>query len=184
MSLPSKAYVSVKHRSQLDNKYNPLGSCNVTCVAMTMSFFGIKGDNSEPQLEDQLYQKCLSAGWSRHDPYDLDKLFAWKAVPSIFTEKATVDQVKKHLASGKPCIFHGWFTRSGHIIECHGYDDSAYGGKGAFICHDPNGEWNASGYTFQEGAGVDVRYSYAMIKKICAADGDFWVHFVGAEKLP
>lgn len=177
MSLPKRANVQVPYFSQLDNRLEPYGTCNVTCVAMVMASKGIVGDGSMPQLEDQLTAKCYKEGWDRHSPADLQKLFAWKKVLSKFSYTATQAELKACLASGRPAILHGYFTRSGHIIVAKGYDDTAYNGTGAFICHDPNGEWNRTGYTHQAGAGKDVLYSYAMIRETCQTDGQFWVHF-------
>lgn len=171
-----KKNLNVPYFSQLDNKYVPGGTCNVTSVAMCLAFFGIVGDGSERQLEDQLTQKCWAEQWDRHSPYDLAKLFAWKKIPHRFTERATFAEVKKHLDNGKPCIFHGWFTRSGHIVAVRGYDDSAYGGKGAFVLNDPAGEWHNWGYS---GSGEGVRYSYELINRLCCPDGNLWCHFVG-----
>ncbi len=177
MQLPRKVDIQMKYLSQRDNQIAPWGTCNCTCVAMCMAKAGIVGDGSLPQLEDQLTQKMLKEGWNRQNPYHLQHLFTWKKVPSMFDPKATVEQVKQHLASGKPCITHGWFTPSGHIIVLKGYDDAAYNGRGAWICHDPNGEWNADGYSHQQGAGESVLYSYQMIRETCQTGGQFWVHF-------
>ncbi len=46
--------LNVPYLSQLDNINNPHGSCNVTCVAMCLSFFGkaLKNPATGQQLED------------------------------------------------------------------------------------------------------------------------------------
>lgn len=170
-----KANLNVPYFSQLDNKLNPYGTCNTTCVAMAMAFRGIKGDGSG-QLEDQLTAKCNAEGWDRHSPWDLQKLFKWKKLKSEFDPKSNREKIKNHLKNG-PVIVHGYFTRSGHIILIKGFDDTAYNGRGAFVVNDPNGEWHADGYTYQEGAGNGALYSYAMIDRLCSPDGDFWAHY-------
>lgn len=172
-----KVDLRVPFLSQLDNKFEPYGTCNVTSVAMVMRFYGIVGDGSQPQLEDQLYQKCVKEGWDRHNPAHLARLFFWKGLEDVFKTDATWDQARAHLGGGNPLIVHGYFTRSGHIIVIRGFDDAAYGGKGAFIVNDPNGEWAEGGYLHHSGAGNGALYSYPMMQRLCSPDGSLWLHF-------
>lgn len=65
--------LKVPFLSQLDNRRNPYGSCNVTCVAMCLYYLGYPRQQGT-QLEDQLYQRLEDLGKSRHDPYDLQFL--------------------------------------------------------------------------------------------------------------
>ena len=76
--------LNVPYLSQLDNLYEPNGTCNTTSVAMVMQYFGIQGDGSGLQLEDQLTKKCWTEGWDRHSPTDLVKLFKWKGIKDKF----------------------------------------------------------------------------------------------------
>ena len=156
---------------QTDNKYNPHGACNVTSIAMALSFLGIKGDGSEKQLEDQLYQWLLKKGLSRHSPYDLAKLVESKGKKDNFNPIANFTQIKKHIDAGFPVVIHGFFTRSGHIIECHGYNEIG------LICHDPYGDWE-DGYLGSVNNGKNVLYTYHLIKQLCNPDNEFWVHFI------
>ena len=59
--------------SQLDNQRNPMGSCNVTCLAMALAYLGILY-SSGAQLEDALYRSMETLGWDRHDPNHLKAL--------------------------------------------------------------------------------------------------------------
>jgi uncharacterized protein YvpB len=154
---------------QTDNIFNPNGACNVTSIAMCLSFLGIVGDGSSPQLEDQLYQLCLSKSWSRHSPIDLVKVVRFKGKKDTFITNGTIEQIKKHIDRGFPCVIHGYFTRSGHIIEVHGYDE-----KG-LICHDPYGSYQ-DGYSSKVSNGKNINYSYDLIKRVCMPDGDLWLH--------
>lgn len=65
--------LNVPYLSQLDNHFNPYGSCNVTCVAMCLYFLGYPRHEGT-QLEAELYQKLEKLGRSRCDPYDLKYL--------------------------------------------------------------------------------------------------------------
>ena len=53
--LPIEVNLPVPYLSQLDHKYRPSGTCNVTSVAMCLMYFGIKPETKEPQLEDELF---------------------------------------------------------------------------------------------------------------------------------
>lgn len=164
--------LDVSFFSQLDNKFNPYGSCNVTSIAMCLSFLGIKGDGSKAQLEDQLYKLCDDNGLSRHSPYDLVKLVNLKGKKDDFTSTAKLSDIVKSINLGKPTVIHGFFTRSGHIIECHGYDPNG------FICHDPYGDYKDR-YTTSPNSGKNVYYSTEIIKKVCMPDGNLWLHSIG-----
>ena len=169
--------LEVPYLTQLDNLYEPLGTCNTTSVAMVMKYYGVKGDGSELQLEDQLTKRCWAKGLDRHSPTDLVKLFEWKKLNDRFTASASWDEVRQWLTDGNPCIVHGYFTRSGHIVVIRGFDDAAYNGRGAFIINDPNGEWNDWGYEHGQNKGKAVLYSYSMMQRLCSPDGQLWIHF-------
>ena len=149
--------------TQLDNVNNPHGSCNVTSVAMCMAYFGHPGINgSGVQLEDELYQFMLDRGLSRHSPTDLAHLLQLYGYQDDFQADAKWEEVKSWLEQGKPCIVHGWFTASGHIVTIIGYCDQGW------IIHDPYGKWSPSGYdTYTSGAGLV--YGYQDMKDISAA---------------
>jgi len=172
-----KVVLNVPYLSQRDNLYNPSGACNVTSVAMAMKWFGIVGDGSLPQLEDQLYVKASKEGWSRHHPWGIQKLFEWKGLVDRFDEQATVQKIRTHfLNRGGPVVIHGFFTRFGHIPVIIGFDDLAYNGRGAFVLHDPWGEYP---YYLNQGSGINVRYSYNLLTTSpVSPDGFIFAHFV------
>lgn len=169
--VPAEVKLKVPYKSQLDNDQDPYGTCNVTSIAMTMAYFGVKPKNPNQQLEDEFHDWIDKKGLDRHSPADLAKLVQAYGHKDRFTTKATIQDVQEWLAQGNPAIVHGYFTQSGHIICLIGYN-----AKG-FIVNDPYGEWWESGYdTSRSGAGLT--YSYSMIDRTCRSDGDFWVHFI------
>lgn len=169
---PSTVELNIPYLSQLDNEWNPHGSCNVTCVAMCLAYLGhpIKNSYGE-QLEDELYSYCLNNALSRHSPTDLAKLIHKYGYKDDFQPDAKWSDVKKWLDSGKPIIVHGWFTRSGHIIVIKGYNEKGW------IVNDPYGEWFSWGYDTSV-SGKGLTYSYGMMKQVCGTDGDLWIHYV------
>lgn len=170
-------------QSQLDNRLNPYGSCNVTSVAMVLQFFGFKG-TGDGQLEDQLYQWMQVRGLSRHSPQDLAYLIETYTKDThkplkdrLVTHwggngKQSWEAVKKHLNAGFPVICHGYFTRFGHIVVIRGYND-----KG-FVINDPYGEWFTNGYD-TSASGCNLTYSYGLMDRLCRTeDGQNWLHFI------
>lgn len=170
VSLNSSICLTVPYKSQLDNEYNPTGSCNVTSLAMCLAFYGRRGE-TDRQLEDELYLYMDRNGLDRHNPLDLAFVAEQYGIKDYFTESGTIEQCRKHIANGNPCIIHGWFSRSGHIIVLVGYDDSG------FVVHDPYGEWCEDGYD-TEVSGAFLHYSYDLINRVCIPDGSFWVHYI------
>lgn len=166
--------------SQTDNELNPSGACNVTSVAMCLSHLGIRGDASYFQLEDQVYQRCLDNDWSRHDPLGLKAVA--ESYPNIrdhLTTNGSLIDIKQALTSGQPCVIHGYFTRFGHIVAVHGFDD-----KGLFV-NDPWGEWFDWGYFRNDEdypeRGKNVHYSWGLISRLCSPESlanpqHIWLH--------
>lgn len=159
------------YKSQLDNWYNPTGSCNVTSIAMCLQYLGVPRRGSSGQFEDELYQYALNMGYSRWSPYDLAKIVRDYGAKDYFTENGNLEDIQDWLISGQPVVIHGYFTAFGHIMPVVGYDE-----KG-LIVHDPYGEWFPSGYR-TDLSGAYLTYSYALIRRTCMPDGDFWVHFI------
>lgn len=159
------------YKSQLDNFYNPTGACNVTSMAMCLQFLGKSRRDNIGQFEDELYEYTLNKGLSRWNPYDLAKLVEDYGAKDLFKENAVIEEVQDWLTDGKPAVIHGYFTTFGHIMPVVGYD-----GIGFYV-NDPYGEWFSSGYD-KSASGAYLHYSYDLIRRVCMADGDFWVHFI------
>lgn len=168
---PPTVRLGIPYRSQLDNFYNPTGACNVTSIAMCLDFLRVPRRNRSGQYEDELYEYAIAKGYSRWDPYDLAKIVRDYGAQDYYTENATIDDVQDWLASGNPAVIHGYFTSFGHIIVAAGYDSEG------FFVHDPYGEWFPGGYDTSV-SGSYLHYSYRLIRSVCMADGDFWVHFI------
>lgn len=168
---PKTVKLPVPYKSQLDNYYNPTGSCNVTSLAMCLQYLGARRKSNVGQFEDELYEYAINNGLSRHDPNDLAKIVRAYGCRDNFTTNASIDDVTDWLAGGNPVVVHGYFTSFGHIIVFVGYDESG------FIVNDPYGEWFADGYDTSV-SGEGLNYSYNLIRSTCMPDGSFWVHFI------
>lgn len=179
--------LQVPYKSQQDNVYNPSGSCNVTSMAMCLSYLGLKLEDvegTEDQLEDRLYNYCYNHGLSRHDPYDLQKLVNAVGKPKNiiddFTACGTLDDITIALDRGYPCVIHGYFTRFGHIIVIKGYDVVKKSGYRVFYVNDPWGEYYEDGYDTSV-SGENLEYSFNLISAVCSPESasnpqHFWLH--------
>ncbi|MEG4302188.1 C39 family peptidase [Microcoleus sp. D3_18a_C4] len=165
--------LSVRHFSQLDNVYHPEGTCNLTSAAMCLDYHGVRSKNSAKQLEDELWEYVYDNGLSRHSAEDIAKVIRAHGCSDDFTWYGSIDKIKQSIVAGNPCIIHGMFTRSGHIIVVRGYDARG------LIVNDPYGEYFNTGYDTSV-SGEGLNYSYRLIKETCAYDGEFWVHHVGS----
>lgn len=194
--LPPKVNLAVPFHTQHNNQYNPGGSCNVTCIAMILKYYGIDSRTQadidlDVQLEDVLYLKTKqwdeeyglsSSSQARHQPQFLIRLLReWgeeygqgALQNSHFKELASEAEMKQHLALGNPLVIHGYFTNSGHIIVVKGYDETT----GEWICNDPNGKWLGyqGGYD-KNASGENVRYRYDQVREVCHIGGGIWCHF-------
>lgn len=138
--------LTVPYKMQLDNKFEPYSTCNVTSLAMCLEYYNAEfwynfdGDgkrhkkNKNTQLEDELYQYMFDKGLNKHYPEHLAQVARDYGIKDDFTVHGTFDRCKQHLSNGNPCIIHGYFTQPGHIIVLVGYDSTG------FIVHDPYGE--------------------------------------------
>ena len=153
--------LNVPYLSQNDNSINPSGACNVTSIAMCLKYFGIVGDGSRPQLEDQVYQRSLSLGVSRHTPEGIKAIVeSYPGMVDIMTRTGSLNDIKKAIDNGQPCIVHGYFTGFGHIIVIRGYDDNG------FFVNDPYGEWYSPG-VYHFSSGENLHYSKLLIATHC-----------------
>lgn len=151
-----------------------MGACNVTSVAMCLEYLKIKRNPNYKrfaQFEDELYQFCIDNSLDRHKPDHLAQLIRKYGAQDRFTTAGTMESVRDWIDLGLPCIIHGFFTNSGHIIVATGYDNTG------LIVHDPYGEWFDWGYD-TAASGEALHYSYGLIERTCSPDGDFWVHYV------
>jgi hypothetical protein len=167
--LPASVDLCVPWFSQRKNEFAPMGTCNLTSVAMCLYFYG-KRHRGSLSLDDELYQRCEKTGWDRHSHDDLVKVFESYGIKDSFKTDATWDEIKLHLANGNPVINSGLYTRSGHIIVFRGYDATG------FLVNDPYGEWSADGYL--DKSGENLHYSNSLVERVSIeGESQTWAHF-------
>ncbi|PSB15061.1 hypothetical protein C7B65_25315 [Phormidesmis priestleyi ULC007] len=174
--LPLSKVLNIPHKSQLDNALNPTGACNVTSFAMVMAYFQIKGRTGVGQLEDELYRYMENSGLSRWEPDDLARAATAYGIRDEFTMRGKLSDLRRAIASGYPCIIHGYFTSFGHILVVRGYDPNG------FFVNDLYGEWSSSGYD-KDASGENLYYSNGLIQSKCSPEGEdyVWIHRVSRQ---
>lgn len=169
------AVLNIAYKSQTDNTKNPSGSCNVTMLETCLNYFGLSAGTADTQGEDVLYQEMQAQGLERHSPIDLQTIAEQHGMIDRYTSRAAIADIKQSILLGRPVGIHGYFTGSGHIVTCVGFDSSG------LIFHDSYGEWTADGYLRNDDPnpqrGAYIRYSYGLVQEKCLPDGGCWAHF-------
>jgi hypothetical protein len=175
ITFPASVKLSVPYYDQLDNSDNPYGSCNVTSLAMAMSYLGAKRLHPDIRFADELNQYCEDYGLDRHEPTDLVKVVEAYGLRDKFSKTASFETVQDWLIGGNPTVTHGYFTSGGHIVCFIGYNSEG------FLVNDPYGEimYNPfHSYYDIYASGAGLTYSYNMIYDTCCTNNEFWVHFI------
>lgn len=131
--------------------------CGVTSAAMVLKYWG---HNVTP--DSILKKHGKAAGQS---PPGLEGIFEAHGLKADSTYNGTLDDLRDHTKAGRPCIVHGMFTTSGHILVVCGFDGDEV------ICNDPAGDWeefNGDSYSDNPKNGKAVRYSLDAFKKAVA----------------
>ncbi|NCY03618.1 MAG: hypothetical protein EBX36_12105 [Planctomycetia bacterium] len=171
-------------RSQRDNVHMPSSTCNVTSYATALSILGV-ADPPGKQLEDALYEAIVSpAGeaYARHAfPWAVDTTALWTVhgmlvwaasqygVRAEFSTQRRWSDITRELERGRPVVFSGKFTSSGHIVVLNGIADAK-----TFIVQDPWGDWNRG---YRETNGASRIYTQESLTGIVGLDGSLWAHF-------
>ncbi|HYX32533.1 MAG TPA: C39 family peptidase [Oligoflexus sp.] len=148
----SQTVLSVPYYYQLHNQYEPYRSCNITTLAMALSY---KTRSIKP---DAIY-KSYGLVFTGSELAAIGR--AYGAQNSTYHAGGVgVAKIKAYLDQGIPVIFQGQFTSgSGHIILIVGYDSSGW------IVNDPYGEWYSWGYDHKATVGDHVHYSYDLVDR-------------------
>ena len=155
--------LTVPYRSQLDNSYDPTGTCGITSASMLFAFWG------KEIRADQLYQVYgKETGQSPETLANLYKTVLGSRAQVTKTYNGTFDEIKSLIRLGQPVVTHGYFTKPGHIVVVIGYTPMG------FVVHDPYGNW-LGGYEYDTSvSGKGLTYSYSDLRTVMSHDGDVW----------
>jgi uncharacterized protein YvpB len=122
---------------QYSNQRDPSGSCQNTCVAMVLKYYGAS-DITPNQITKRWGTGVAKtiAGLGR--VLNTEAAERGLGIRDINTERGTIEDVYALLDAGKPVIIHGRFSTAGHLVVLLGYDENY------FYIHDPAGQWRQS----------------------------------------
>ena len=124
----------VPYFHQQSNRINPSGSCQNTCIAIVLKYYG--ADDITPDM--------ISAKWGTYVAQStggLEKVFNEEAalrglsVRDQATETGLLRELHALLDAGRPVIVHGGFSTVGHLMVLVGYDERFY------YAMDPASQW-------------------------------------------
>jgi Peptidase_C39 like family len=174
--LPNSIELNVPYLSQLNNRFRPRATCNVTSLAMAMRYWGTIGSTSG-QLEDELYQWCVKnyGPESQTDNTVLVKLMRAYGFTADFRTDRTWAEIRTELRLGRPVVVGGFFTAAGHIVCVIGFNSQGY------WVNDPYGD-ALTGYRSAYGGRRFYPRNY--MEKMCSPEGDghTWAHFFQPNK--
>ena len=124
----------VPYFHQHSNRINPSGSCQNTCIAIVLKYYGA----------DDITPDVISAKWGTYVAQStggLEKVFNEEAarrglsVRDQATETGLLRELHALLDAGRPVIVHGGFSTVGHLMVLVGYDERFY------YAMDPASQW-------------------------------------------
>ena len=170
-AVPEGRVLDVPYFSQRDNPRNPYGTCNVTSIAMVLTFYGLEPRLPSDQLEDELlqwiYDRYGEGGETIHA--NLQELYRAYGYKGGFSTTRTWAEIRAAIDSGVPAVVAGNFTASGHIVVLIGYQGNTW------TAHDP---WGDATTDYRGTNGFSVRYSQEYLERVCGKDGDVWCHLI------
>jgi len=119
---------------QYSNRLNPSGSCQNTCIAIVLKYYGA----------DDITPDKISAKWGTYIAQTtggLEKIFNAEAalrglpVRDLAANAGTLRELHGLLDAGRPVIVHGGFSEVGHLMVLVGYDERYY------YAMDPASKW-------------------------------------------
>ena len=177
-STPPPAPQAVPYYWQLQNAYDPYGTCSITSLAMVTDYYGLTNPNSlGKRTPDYLYERFTVLQDVPSLAYGFNTIAqeAGSSLRDNGVTNGTFAQLRARASAGKPTIVHGWFTSPGHIMVVTGYDGSYY------TVNDPYGKWNEQKWGGYNTAisGKGQRYSKAAFEYAINDNGagnDLWLH--------
>jgi len=166
--------LGVPYLSQLDNIYNPGGSCNATSLGMVLTYLGVQQKKpSEKDMGNDIYPQLTERG-TAGDPVVMAAVVGLYGLNDTIGHASTDDEIKQWLETKKiPVVIHGDFTSFGHIISVVGYD------KNGFIVHDPWGQFlGAEGSYDNNASGAYNHHSWDIVSQFWHRGGTNLVHFI------
>ncbi len=168
-SSPSYVELDVPYFPQLDNRYEPFKTSNITALAMVLAYYGVQPKTPGGWLPNDVYQLMKERGWKINLAKDLVKVAREYGFQAIFKEKATWQEIRNQIIKGYPVIVLGWFTPAGHVVPLVGYTSTH------FIAND---SWGNANRSYDDKNGEKIFYSNQYIIDVNDVDNMIWAIFI------
>ncbi|WP_428818466.1 C39 family peptidase [Microbulbifer sp. MCCC 1A16149] len=175
---PPPQQPSIPYWSQLDNYYDPYGTCSVTSLAMITDYFGITDPSDNGRSPDYIYERfngVLQTVSALKSGFNTLAQEAGSPIRNVGKENGTIAELRALASQGVPTIIHGWFTQPGHIMVVTGFDGEYY------TVNDPFGQWNLQKWGSYDTSvsGEGQRYPKDAFEYAINDNGtgdDLWIH--------
>ena len=147
----SAGYIEgVPYFHQFSNRINPSGSCQNTCVAMVLKYYGA-ADITPDMISSKWGTSVAQATGGLKSIFNEEAALRGLRVRDRSTEDGTLSELHQALDAGKPVIVHGGFSTVGHLMVLVGYDARYY------YAMDPASKWTEQvngGFTNTDDADI------------------------------
>ena len=175
---PPPTQASIPYWNQLNNYYDPYGTCSVTSLAMITDYFGITDPNDNGRSPDYIYERfngVLQTVPALKNGFNTLAQEAGSPIRNVGKENGTIAELRDLASQGIPTIIHGWFTQPGHIMVVTGFDGEYY------TVNDPFGRWNLQKWGSYDTSvsGEGQRYPKGAFEYAINDNGtgdDLWIH--------
>lgn len=158
--------INLPYLSQYRNKLNPGGTCQNTCLAMILQYYGWKGSPDDITRVWGSKTAQTPEGGAR-----VFNSYAEKLGTPVRAKgnRAAYKTFRDRLDKGHPLIVHGYFT-AGHVVIANSFDGRYYD------CHDPASKWNQvyKGSYNTSVSGKNQKYQKSNFDKAVSPDGMVW----------
>jgi len=162
----------VPYFRQFDNRINPGGSCQITCMAMVLGHFGADGVTPDVLSSRWTTERAeTTSGW--RDIFNAEAEERGLGVRDLGELEGRLSHVHELLRARVPVVVHGRFSSAGHLIVLLGYDEDFY------YAHDPAGDWTYSG-----APGRHVRYPREAVERAIVESSRDWVRYHALDLEP
>jgi Peptidase_C39 like family len=166
---PTSLRLKVPYYQQVDNKFEPMRTCNTSSCAMVARFLGAKISG------DDEYYKIVRKYGDTTDHTAQTKALAAIGIKSTWNTSLGFEDLARSLATGLPIVI-GILHRGTLASPTGGHMIVVIGKTGAkdYICHDPFGSLldAGGGYTGSVNNGNAVTYSRALLNRRWLPDGE------------
>lgn len=129
---------NVPYFYQYNNVNNPGGTCQITCLAMCLKYYGYTSVTPDYIFNNYNYNTAKTApGWAgMFNQMAINQGLNVRCNGWVEGDGKDIYYMRALLAQGKPVTVSGYLTGYGHVITLVGFNGTQY------IANDPAGHWS------------------------------------------